>query len=152
MKRILVWAGVVLVVIVVGIQLIPLNRTDPPVTREIKWNSPETRALAQRACFDCHSNLTTWPLQSYIAPASFFILNHVDEGRRRLNFSEWDKPNSDFEEVSRSIQNGQMPMWSYVLMHPAAKLTPAETQQLLDGLQATFQQDPPIPRPRRRSR
>ena len=152
MKRILVWAGVVLVVIVVGIQLIPLNRTDPPVTREIKWNSPETRALAQRACFDCHSNLTTWPLQSYIAPASFFILNHVDEGRRRLNFSEWDKPNSDFEEVGRSIQNGQMPMWSYVLMHPAAKLTPAETQQLLDGLQATFQQDPPIPRPRRRSR
>ena len=152
MKRILVWAGVVLVVIVVGIQLIPLNRTDPPVTREIKWNSPETRALAQRACFDCHSNLTTWPLQSYIAPASFLILNHVDEGRRRLNFSEWDKPNSDFEEVSRSIQNGQMPMWSYVLMHPAAKLTPAETQQLFDGLQATFQQDPPIPRPRRRSR
>jgi cytochrome c551/c552 len=149
MKRYLKWAGIALVVIFIGMQLIPLNRTDPPVTREVKWNSPQTQALAQRACNDCHSNQTTWPWDSYIAPASFLIVNHVDEGRRRLNFSEWDKPNSDFEEVSRTIRNGQMPMWDYVLIHPTAKLTSAETQQLLDGLQATFQHDPPIPRPRR---
>lgn len=149
MKRLLIWAGIGLVIIFIGFQLIPLSRTNPPVTREVKWNSPETQALAQRACFDCHSNQTTWPWDSYIAPSSFLIINHVNEGRRRLNFSEWDKPNSDFEEVSRTIRNGEMPMWDYVLMHPEAKLTPAETQQLLDGLQATFQQDPPIPRPRR---
>ena len=152
MKRILKWAGIAFLVILIGIQLIPLNRTNPPITREVKWNSPETQALAQRACSDCHSNQTIWPWDSYLAPASFLIANHVNDGRRHLNFSEWDKPNSDFEEVSRTIRNGQMPMWDYVLMHPSAKLTPAETQQLLDGLQATFQQDPPIPRPRRTSR
>ena len=152
MKRLLTWAVIGVVIIFIGIQLIPLNRTNLPISREIKWNSPETQALAQRACFDCHSNQTTWPWDSYIAPSSFLIINHVNEGRRRLNFSEWDQPNSDFEEVSRTMQNGEMPMWDYVLMHPTAKLTPAETQQLLDGLQATFQQDPPIPRPRRGSR
>ena len=149
MKRYLKWAVIALVVIFIGIQLIPLSRTNPPVTREVKWNSPETQALAQRACFDCHSNQTTWPWDSYIAPSSFLITSHVNEGRSRLNFSEWDKPNADFEEVSQTIKNGQMPLWDYVLMHPTAKLTPAETQQLLDGLQATFQQDPPITRPRR---
>ena len=152
MKRYLKWAVIALVVIFIGIQLIPLSRTNPPVTREIKWDSPETQALGQRACNDCHSNQTTWPWDSYIAPSSFLIVSHVDEGRSRLNFSEWDKPNSDFEEVSRVMKNGEMPMWDYVLMHPTAKLTPAETQQLLDGLQATFQQDPPIARQRRTSR
>jgi hypothetical protein len=44
---------------------------------------------------------------------------------------------------------GDMPIWNYVLLHPDARLTPEETQQLLAGLQATFQQDPPIPRPAR---
>jgi len=150
MKRYLKWAVIALVIMFPGMQLIPMSRGNPPATREVKWDSPQTQALAQRACNDCHSDQTTWPWDSYIAPASFLIANHVYEGRRRLNFSEWDKPNSDFEEVSRTIQNGRMPTWDYVLMHPAAKLTPAETQQLLDGLQATFQQDPPIPRPRRR--
>ena len=152
MKRLLKWAGIALLVIFVGMQLIPLSRTNPPITREIKWDSAETQALAQRACNDCHSNQTTWPWDSHIAPASFLIANHVSDGRRRLNFSEWDKPNSDFEEVSRVVRNGETPMWDYVLMHPTAKLTPAETQQLLDGLQATFQQDPPIARQRRTSR
>ena len=149
LKKIII---IVLVVLVVGfllIQLIPLNQTNPPVTREVKWDSPETRALAQRACFDCHSNLTTWPWDGHIAPSSILITSHVNEGRSRLNFSEWDKPNADFEEVSRVVKNGEMPFWDYVLMHPIAKLTPAETQQLVDGLQATFQQDPSIARQRR---
>jgi hypothetical protein len=150
MKRKLIWIGVIAVlVIVIGMQLIPLNRTNPPVTREIKWDTPETRALAQRACFDCHSNETAWPWDSYIAPSSFLIYSHVTEGRSRLNFSQWDKPNADFEEIQRSLQEGEMPTWDYLLMHPNARLTDAEKAQLLAGLQATFQQDPPIMRQRR---
>ena len=149
MKPYLKWASIGLVVIFVGMQLIPIDRINPPVTREVKWNSIETQVLAQRACNDCHSNQTTWPWDSYIAPPSFLIANHVYDGRRRLNFSEWDQPNADFEEVSRVIKNGEMPLWDYRLMHPTARLTSAQTQQLLDGLQTTFQQDPPIPQPRR---
>ena len=146
MKRYLKWVGIALVVIFILMQLIPVNKTNPPVTREVKWDSPETKALAQQACNDCHSNQTTWLWFDDIAPASWLVANHIIDGRGRLNFSEWDKPNSDFEEVSKVIKNGEMPLWDYELMHPNAKLTPAETQQLLDGLQATFQQDPPISR------
>lgn len=77
MKRNLKWAVIVLVIIFVGMQLIPISRANPPVTREVKWDSPQTQALAQRACNDCHSNQTTWPWDSYIAPVSFLIANHI---------------------------------------------------------------------------
>ena len=146
MKRTAVYLGLGLVALVLGMQLIPLNHTNPPVTREVKWDSPQTRALAQRACGDCHSNETVWPWDAYVAPASFLIVRHVDEGRSRLNFSEWDKPNSDYREVQRSINDGEMPLWDYLLVHPDANLTAAENTQLLTGLQATFQSDSPIVR------
>jgi hypothetical protein len=142
----------VLVAVFVIIQLIPLSRTNPPVTREIKWDTAETRALVKRACFDCHTNETAWPWYSHVAPASFLVVNHVVDGRARLNFSEWDRPNAGFDDVDRNVTRGEMPIWNYVLLHPEAKLTPAETQQLLQGLQATFRQDPPVPRPPRSRR
>lgn len=148
MKQKLMWGGVVILVLAVAIQLVPLNRTNPAVVREVKWDTPETRALAQRACFDCHSNETTWPWYSYMAPVSFVVANHVREGRDQLNFSDWTKPNADIREVERNITRGSMPSWDYLLMHANAKLTAAEQQQLIAGLKATFQQDPPIARPR----
>ena len=148
-KKWLTWIGIALIMFVIAAQFVPLNRADPPVTHEVKWNAPATRALAERACFDCHSNETTWLWFDDIAPASWYAVNHINDGRRALNFSEWDQPNADFEEVSRTVKNGEMPLWDYVLLHPNARLTAAEQTALLNGLQATFQQDPPIPRPRR---
>jgi hypothetical protein len=64
-------------------------QTNPPVQSEPAWDSPQTRALAKRACFDCHSNETTWPLYSRVAPVSYIVTNHVVEGREKFNFSEW---------------------------------------------------------------
>lgn len=147
MKKWLKRLGIAIVIILVGIQLIPVNRTNPPVTREVKWNTPATRVLAQRACYDCHSNETTWPWYGYVAPVSLFLANHVTEGRGRLNFSEWDKPNTELDDVVESINKNEMPFWDFLLMHPEAKLTDAEKATLVAGLQATFSQDPPIPRP-----
>ncbi len=74
------------------LQLVPYgrNHTNPPVAAEPAWASAQTRALAVRACFDCHSNETTWPWYSNVAPVSWLIQRDVDEGRRRLNFSEWN--------------------------------------------------------------
>ena len=149
MKRILRITLIAVVVILIGIQFIPVSHTNPPVTREIKWNAPETKALAQRACFACHSNETVWPAYSYVAPVSFFVVNHTNEGRGQLNFSEWDKPNAGFDEVNRNVTRGEMPLREYLWLHSDARLTAAETKQLLDGLEMTFQQDPPIARPRR---
>lgn len=135
--------------ILILLQLIPARVTNPPVTREVRWDTPGTRALAKRACFDCHTNETEWPWYSHVAPMSFLVVGHVNDGRARLNFTEWDRPNATFTSVNRNVTMGNMPIWNYVLMHPGARLTPEETQQLLAGLQATFQRDPPIPRPSR---
>ena len=141
--------GTVLAAILVAMQFVPMPRTNPPATREVRWDTPATRALARRACFDCHSNATVWPWYSHIAPASFLVINHVDEGRRRLDFSEWDRPQpATFKDVEDNVTRGDMPIWNYVLLHSQAKLAPAETRQLLDGLRATFLQDPPVARRR----
>ena len=148
MKKWLKRIGIALAIILAGIQLIPVNRTNPPITREVKWNAPATRALAQRACFDCHSNQTTLPWFDYAAPASWYVANHINEGRRTLNFSQWDQPNANFEEISKTMKNNEMPIWDFVLLHPNAKLTTDEQTALLAGFQATLDQDPPIPRPK----
>ena len=119
MKRLASRAAVVLVVLLVVAQFVPMARTNPPSTRDVRWDSPETRALAERACFDCHSNSTAWPWYSHVAPVSFFVINHVNEGRRRLNFSAWDTPQrATFQDVEKTVTDGDMPIWNYVLMHP----------------------------------
>jgi hypothetical protein len=141
--------GTVLLAILIGMQFVRMPRTNPPATREVRWDTPATRALAGRACFDCHSNATVWPWYSRVAPASFLVVDHVDGGRRRMNFSEWDKPQpATFKDVEENVTSGEMPIWNYLLLHPEARLAPAETKQLLDGLRATFLQDPPIARRR----
>lgn len=148
MKRVLRIILIVVVLVLVVIQLFSLTHTNPPVTREVRWNAPETRALAQRACFDCHSNETVWPWYAYVAPLSLRIQHHVDEGREHLNFSAWDQPNADAEEMAKLIRNGDMPLWDYLLMHPEAKLSAAEQEALIAGLEATLASDPPIERRR----
>jgi len=148
-KRFFRIAGIIILLILVGIQLIPIDRTNPAVSREVQWDSPATRELAQRACFDCHSNETVWPWYSYVAPVSLRVADHVQEGREHLNFSAWDQPNVDLEEVVENIERGEMPLSDYLLMHPEAKLSDSEKQALLDGLKATFAADPPIAREER---
>src|SRR5215216_1353338 len=88
------WGAAMIVgVLFVVLQLVPYGRRhdNPPTTREPAWDDPTTRALAVRACFDCHSNETRWPWYSYVAPVSWLTQRDVDEGRRELNFSEWDR-------------------------------------------------------------
>jgi hypothetical protein len=133
-------AGVVIVLIGFGLlQLVPYghNHANPPVVTEPAWDSPQTRALAVRACFDCHSNETTWPWYSNIAPVSWLVQRDVDEGRQRLNFSEWNRPQRERQRLAGIVLEGEMPPWYYVIQHPTANLSNAETQQLADGLNAT---------------
>lgn len=124
-----------------GIQLVPYgrNHTNPPVRQEPQWDRPETRQLAQRACFDCHSNETKWPWYASVAPVSWFTQRHVDKGRRKLNFSEWDLPQKEAKDAIKTVQKGEMPLRSYTLAHPEARLQPAERELLMSGLKATLQ-------------
>ena len=108
------------------------------MTGEPPWNSPETRALAKRACFDCHSNETRWPWYASVAPASWIIRDHVSEGRRKLNFSTWPGGVREVDEIGEVLSKGEMPLWDYALLHPEARLTPQEMDALTKGLAATL--------------
>ena len=137
------YAGLIFSVVVLGfvlIQLIPYGRShsNPPVLKEPTWDRPETRLLAQRACFDCHSNETFWPWYSNIAPISWLAQRDVDDGRRHLNFSEWGVGRREVREVGETILEGKMPPSYYVLLHPQAKLSAQEQNALINGLIASF--------------
>lgn len=140
---------IALVALFVLIQLVPYGRNhdNPPVVKEPNWDSPQTRELAVRACFDCHSNESKWPFYSNIAPVSWFVYDHVEEGRKHLNFSDWNNPHANercegdreqFElEIAKSIKDGYMPLDEYLLLHPEAQLTGEEKAQLIEGLVET---------------
>jgi Haem-binding domain len=142
LTKILLGIVVAAVVIFLGIQLIPVQRTNPPVLTPPQWDSPQTQALFQRACADCHSNETIWPWYSYIAPVSWLVAHDVYAGRSRFNISDLNTSSPRFSrmasEIDRTILSGRMPMGIYLPMHPAARLTPQEAQALASGLQATL--------------
>jgi len=121
------------------IQVLPIyGLTNPPVINEPAWDSPETRALAKRACFDCHSNETVWPWYAHVAPVRWLVVNDAEKGRKAFNFSDWHSGDLFGEVAARQISSGGMPLPQYLLMHPEARLTEAEKQRLILGLLATM--------------
>ena len=122
------------------IQLIPFGRdhTNPPDAKEPAWDSPATKDLVRRACFDCHSNQTVWLWYSRVAPVSWLVQRDVNGGRRHLNFTEWDKPQRHAKDIAEQVKQGDMPPWFYLPMHPAARLSDTEKQQLLDGAEKSL--------------
>jgi hypothetical protein len=148
LKKILIYGGIALLALFLLIQVIPYghNHTNPPVVKEPTWDSPATRALAQRACFDCHSNETDWRWYTNIAPVSWLIQHDVDEGRSKMNLSECgvsrsegegegesEEPGEGIEEAAEKVLSGEMPPAQYKPMHPEARLTSAERKALAQG-------------------
>lgn len=126
---------------VVGIQFIPYGQdhTNPPILSQPEWDSPHTRELFNRACADCHSNETTYPWYSNIAPVSWLVTHDIDEGREHFNVSTLGvQPKNEAREAAKEVREGEMPMWIYTLTHPEAKLSETEKQALVIGLEKTF--------------
>ena len=136
-KKIFLWSTVALVLAFAVIQLVPYGRdhANPPVTLEPPWDSQATRDLAVQACFDCHSNQVVWPWYSNIAPVSWWVQDHVDEGRSKLNFSAWDRNQEEAHESAESVLDGEMPPNYY---KPWSRLSPSEVDALVVGLEATL--------------
>ena len=154
MRRKILWRWLgVLGALGVAIQLVPYGRDHAgrPVRREPVWDQPATRALAVRACFDCHSNQTVWPWYAQVAPISWLVQRDVDEGRAHVNFSEWDRLQRGLRGVRNDVLSGEMPPWYYLPLHPQARLSGAEKETLLQGLAATMAKDPPPQPPPRRA-
>ena len=138
MKKLLLYVVIGGLVLFGLIQLIPIDRSNPPVTKEPNWSSPEARALVKEHCFQCHGNDTEWPWYSYVAPASWLIKFDVVAGRRNFNFSEWDHTPGNLSEMAENINRGSMPPMQYTLFHPNSKLNDQQKQALIDALSTTL--------------
>lgn len=112
------------------------GHSNPPVRSEPDWSAapPGVERLARDACYDCHSNETRWPWYTWVFPASWLVWTDVDGGRASGNFSEWDTSPMQADEVEAAITGGRMPPDSYTWLHPAARLSDAEKQALIEGL------------------
>ena len=111
MKKKLKTAGLVIVGFLLVAQLVPVARTNPPETSPLQIPA-DVEPILQKACYDCHSNKTKWPWYSGVAPLSWWIVDHVNEGRRELNFSEWnaipaEKRAKKFEEIAEEVEEGE---------------------------------------------
>ena len=120
------------VVVLALIQLVPSDRQNPPVTADIRV-SQDVKVILQRACYDCHSNETTWPWYSRVAPVSWLVHRDVVEGRAELNFSSWESMAPDKRakkqlKIGKEVTAGEMPLWFYTPLHPHAALTEADKQ------------------------
>lgn len=131
----------ILVVGLMAIQAVPYGHAhdNPPVLAEPQWDSAATRALAVAACYDCHSNEVVWPWYTNIAPVSWLATHDVNEARDKLNFSEWTTTEQETDELGEVVESGEMPPIYYGWIHPSARLTDQEIQQLIAGLEASVQ-------------
>ena len=144
--RILKWAVISLAVLFLGMQFIRPARTNPVVdqseTIEARAQmTPQVAAILDRSCRDCHSNKTIWPWYTNVAPISWFITDHVSEGRRNLNLSEWGKydqhrQEKKLQQMCDLAQDGAMPLSSYTPLHPGSQLTPDDVKTLCDWTDA----------------
>ena len=115
-------------------QFVPLDRTNPPVDGEAPA-SDEVREVLRRSCYDCHSHETRWPWYAHVAPVSWWVVYDVHEAREHLNFSAWNaydakKRAKNREEVWEEVEEGEMPRWYYLPLHPDARLGDRERELL----------------------
>ena len=142
MKRLLKWTVVAIAALFVAIQFIRPARTNPAIdqsrTLEAHARVPtEINAILSRSCNDCHSNKTTWPWYSNVAPVSWLLTDHVNHGRKVMNFSDWAQYDREDErkllkDICNEVKSGEMPMSSYLPLHPEAKLSPDDVTKLCD--------------------
>jgi len=140
MKKVLKISSYLLIGLFVLIQLMPVDRTNPSEIADSEIPD-EVKTILMAKCYDCHSNESHWPWYSYIAPVSWWVADHVHDGRRHVNFSIWDTYSSDKQEEKLGetydeILDEFMPLKSYLITHPDAKVTEDEFTTIelwLDG-------------------
>lgn len=122
------------VVVVAAIQIVPVEQTNPPVG-EIISAPPAVEAILRESCFNCHSNETRWPWYAWVAPVSWLVAHDVNDAREELNFTRWNDYDEDeraekIEEAWEMVEDGEMPPWFYLPLHPGAELDASEREIL----------------------
>lgn len=132
------------------IQLVPVDRTNPPVDKKADFvrvlkTPPNIAEMLRSSCYDCHSNETVYPEYAYVAPLSWSVKHHVNEGREHLNFSVWGNYNADLkksmlEKAVLNIEDRKMPLPAYLIYHEQARLTDAQRKVLQNYLENVLKQ------------
>ena len=134
MKRYARLAGGVGLLALLAVQFVPIERTnrlgagDPNAPRDVQW-------ILRRACYDCHSTETRWPIWTYIAPFSWQVVGDVERARNVLNFSDWAAYDRSRRVSLRSMigpvtTGHRMPLWYYLTLHPDAHLSETDLAAL----------------------
>jgi len=139
------WILLILFAVVIVIQFIPVDRSNPAAAASLQA-ADEVVNILKKSCFDCHSNSTSWPWYSKVAPVSFFIAHHVEEGRDELNFSVWqeypaEKKRKKIDELWEQIEKGEMPLKSYLVIHKNSRLSQADKEVLKSWTQSFLEPD-----------
>jgi hypothetical protein len=137
--KVLRWVLVVLVCALIVAQFFGPARTNPVAEASQSIESslqvtPEISAMLDRSCNDCHSNKTRWPWYSHVAPVSWFVIDHVNEGRANLNFSQWAQytprdTDGLLKQMCREVRSGGMPLSSYTPLHQGSELSTEDRQK-----------------------
>jgi hypothetical protein len=131
---------IALAILFIAAQFVRPSMTNPAVDESLTLRAraqiqPEVYAVMERSCNDCHSNKTSWPWYSQMAPVSWYLSRHVNQGRRELNISDWARYDNNramrkLDAICEEVQAGEMPIKSYLLLHPSASLSEADKQAL----------------------
>jgi len=142
MKKALKIIAIIIIIAFIAIQFIRPDFTNPPVNQAetlYATNSvPENvQGILNRSCKDCHSNETSYPWYSKIQPSAWFLKDHIDEGRRELNFSVWKtyeprRQRRKLGEICEQVQSREMPLPSYLWIHSEAKMSDDDIKTLCD--------------------
>ncbi len=126
----------------VGIQFFSTSRNQSdtiPKTDFMLVNDvpKQVENIIKTSCYDCHSNNTDYPWYNKVQPVAWFLEDHVTHGKEELNFNEWAdysnrRKNSKLKSIISQIENGEMPLWSYTLIHREAKLSEDKRKTVLD--------------------
>ena len=140
MLRLVKWIGLSILVVGLLIQFYRPARINPPTDQSRTLGArvavpPETAAVLNRACRDCHSHDTRWPWYSNVAPVSWLVIDDVNHGRSHFNYSDWAKYDADaasdlLKKACELARKREMPLPVYVPMHPDARLSHADVDAI----------------------
>jgi hypothetical protein len=142
LRRIALRGAGIILLIIVALQFVRPERTNPPVDPAARLQAHvqvpgDVQAILDRSCRDCHTNETRWPWYSAVAPMSFLLVHDVTEGRDELNFSEWSDYDDEtvgkqFEHICEEVREGEMPIKAYSLLHRDARLSSQDIERLCE--------------------
>lgn len=139
-----IWSKILAAIFVlfIAIQFYPYGRDheNPEVINMIEWDNPQTKEAFYNACADCHSNETTWPWYSNVAPISWLVQSDVEEGRKHFNISDAKKMRHA-DDAHKEVAAGEMPLAIYTPLHPEAKMDAEQKEKFIAGLKATFSKE-----------